>query len=453
MNFAKNLKQVRKENNLSQEQLAEKLGVSRQSVSKWESGAAYPEMDKVIQLCKLFDLSIDELMKDNIKEVKNDKEVKKEFNNIINEFLNYITKTVDLFSSLKFKGKIKFLFEQFIIFIALTIIFSIGGLLLSLVYDSFMNIFSFGRFNDTLYRLFRAVYTTASVVFGLIIMLHIFKVRYLDYFNIVDKPLENKEVINEEKEVKNIERKEDKIIIRDTNNSAFSFFKFLFKTFTFFWKIFLGTVLIGFIFTIIFLVISFVLAFYFKGATLFFAGIQISIVSATIICIIISIWIIHYILNIKNNRKLYIMLIASFLVAFSLGLGVFFYSLPNFKHVKINQSDDKKIVKLPMEDNLLINMDNIKFIEKDIKDVEFEINKYDRLYSYILYSMNYKEVYIIDDSDEKFIYLFKKQIKYINNYEIITDYTNDVIKIYASKENIEKLHLNIINYNKEIEQN
>ena len=41
-----NLKRIRKENNLSQEQLADKLNVSRQSVSKWESGQAYPEMDK-----------------------------------------------------------------------------------------------------------------------------------------------------------------------------------------------------------------------------------------------------------------------------------------------------------------------------------------------------------------------------------------------------------------------
>ena len=46
--LSENLKRIRKDNNLSQEQLAEKLGVSRQSVSKWENGEAYPEMDKVL---------------------------------------------------------------------------------------------------------------------------------------------------------------------------------------------------------------------------------------------------------------------------------------------------------------------------------------------------------------------------------------------------------------------
>ncbi len=43
-----NLKKIRKENNLSQEELAEKLNVSRQSVSKWEQGITYPEMDILI---------------------------------------------------------------------------------------------------------------------------------------------------------------------------------------------------------------------------------------------------------------------------------------------------------------------------------------------------------------------------------------------------------------------
>ena len=48
--FSENLRKIRKENNLSQEQLADELGVSRQAISKWESGAAYPEMEKIIAL-------------------------------------------------------------------------------------------------------------------------------------------------------------------------------------------------------------------------------------------------------------------------------------------------------------------------------------------------------------------------------------------------------------------
>ena len=45
------IRDLRMKTGLSQEALAEKLGVSRQAVSKWESGVSYPEMDKVIQIC------------------------------------------------------------------------------------------------------------------------------------------------------------------------------------------------------------------------------------------------------------------------------------------------------------------------------------------------------------------------------------------------------------------
>ena len=64
MTFGDKLSKLRKENNLTQEQLADMLGVSRQSVSKWESNSAYPETDKLISLANLFKCSIDYLLKD-----------------------------------------------------------------------------------------------------------------------------------------------------------------------------------------------------------------------------------------------------------------------------------------------------------------------------------------------------------------------------------------------------
>ena len=64
MGFGQNLQFLRKmRNKMTQEELAEKLGVSRQTVSKWELDAVYPEMDKVIELCKLFSCTMDELVR------------------------------------------------------------------------------------------------------------------------------------------------------------------------------------------------------------------------------------------------------------------------------------------------------------------------------------------------------------------------------------------------------
>jgi len=64
MSFAEKIQKLRKERGMSQENLADGIGVSRQSVSKWESGQSYPEMDKMIALSELFDVSIDNLVKD-----------------------------------------------------------------------------------------------------------------------------------------------------------------------------------------------------------------------------------------------------------------------------------------------------------------------------------------------------------------------------------------------------
>ena len=64
MTLGEKLSKLRKENNYTQEQLADILGVSRQAISKWESNITYPETDKLIRMSELFDCSLDYLLKD-----------------------------------------------------------------------------------------------------------------------------------------------------------------------------------------------------------------------------------------------------------------------------------------------------------------------------------------------------------------------------------------------------
>ena len=66
MSFADNLKQLRKEHHLSQEELAELLDVSRQAVSKWEQGNGYPEVEKLLLLSSKLNISLDSLMSTEI---------------------------------------------------------------------------------------------------------------------------------------------------------------------------------------------------------------------------------------------------------------------------------------------------------------------------------------------------------------------------------------------------
>ena len=64
MNLSEKIQSLRKEKNLSQEELGEKLDVSRQSVSKWESGLAMPEIEKLITLSEIFGVTTDYLLKE-----------------------------------------------------------------------------------------------------------------------------------------------------------------------------------------------------------------------------------------------------------------------------------------------------------------------------------------------------------------------------------------------------
>lgn len=62
MEFNEKLQQLRKQNNLTQEQLAEQLYVSRTAISKWESGKGYPNIESLKSISKLFSVSIDDLL-------------------------------------------------------------------------------------------------------------------------------------------------------------------------------------------------------------------------------------------------------------------------------------------------------------------------------------------------------------------------------------------------------
>ena len=63
MTLGTNIQQLRKEHNMSQGDLADALDISRQSVSKWETDTATPDLDKLLKLSEIFSVSLDELVK------------------------------------------------------------------------------------------------------------------------------------------------------------------------------------------------------------------------------------------------------------------------------------------------------------------------------------------------------------------------------------------------------
>lgn len=90
MGFSENLMRLRKENGLSQEQLGNEINVTRQTISKWELGDTVPDMNKLIELSKLFNISVDELIGNN--DYNNNTNNKKNYNNFgINPGYEYIS--------------------------------------------------------------------------------------------------------------------------------------------------------------------------------------------------------------------------------------------------------------------------------------------------------------------------------------------------------------------------
>ena len=63
MSIGEKIYSLRKSKNMSQEDLANVLNVSRQTVSKWETGESNPDIEKIVPLCDFFDISTDELLK------------------------------------------------------------------------------------------------------------------------------------------------------------------------------------------------------------------------------------------------------------------------------------------------------------------------------------------------------------------------------------------------------
>jgi transcriptional regulator with XRE-family HTH domain len=68
MEFNNKLYELRKKRGYSQEELANRLNVSRQTVSKWEVGESTPDMEKLVAISDLFEVSLDELVKDKVPE-------------------------------------------------------------------------------------------------------------------------------------------------------------------------------------------------------------------------------------------------------------------------------------------------------------------------------------------------------------------------------------------------
>ncbi len=485
MKLSNNLKNIRKENNLSQEQLAEKLGVSRQAVSKWESGQSYPEMDKVLLICKLFNYNIDELMNENVKEVNEIKQSKVNINKYVEDFFNFITKTVNMLSIMKFKQRIKCLTEQIIVSIFLTIIFVIiGAICISVLELMFEGL----KIYFVISNICEAIYITLSLIVGITILLHIFKIRYLDYYEIVkedesfniekkqeiinnrkDKLLENVDndtdkfsknyMQNEDKKIL-LDKKREKIVIRDPKHSISKFLIGIIKLVLLCIKFIVAFISIYFIITFVSLVALLILSFIFVGTGLVFLGSLFGIISAIIINFIILELCYNFIVSKKSKKgKLAILFLISLVLA-GIGIGMTCIGITSFNYIESPEEDNEieEVYNIEMKDNLSIRHPyNIEYIETDSNEIKIVV-KHSRYYNVEIMNdnaVNINEILNRDDisrenkiinniriflseDNNKNMEKIRQVIKDIND-KTIKNYSKYKVYVYTSKENIEKI--------------
>ena len=460
MNLADNLKRIRKDNNLSQEQLAEKLGVSRQAVSKWESGQSYPEMDKVIQICQLFNLNINELINEDIKEINEKKAAEGRTNKYISSFFDYITKVVDMFCSMSFKEKAKCLFEQFIVCLFILIIALIIGTIGSEIIHSILQILPYNAYYF-IYSILETIYFLIVFIVGTAVFLHIFKIRYLDYYEVVKEDTLVEEVVTEveavnvedEKDKKNkvvLEKKTEKVVIRDPKHSEYKFLSGLGKMILWFIKFITCFILMAFATTLVALVICVPVIFLVYESGLLFVSLMMCLGGAILLNIVVLEILYNFIAN-RNFNKLKIFLVSIVsLIILGVGVGCMAISVTQFEIVENEHGYEKFLHTYDMKDSLRIGSSyyyDIEYIEKDIDNVE------------VVYELpEYHEVYFFDHvigadyyfDETKIKDLIEQVIDDINDKKVVTYAWKSKLYVYGNKENLEIIKNNTTKYNDDL---
>ena len=473
MKFCDKLSALRRQNNMSQEQLADKLGVSRQAVSKWESGSSVPDMEKMMQLCKFLNCGLDELVDDDaIGNKKINFEEKTSWSVYYKEVLEFITKTLNMFWSMRLVEKVKCLLEMLFLAILCWFILMVAG---NIVHSTFYPILSFLPENiyRVIYSISEFVYNVFGIIANVVILVHIFKMRYLDYFITIEDgeatekrveiPIEEIEQPKKEEPRKFIEKKKNKIIIRDSKHSTYSFFEVLAKMVIWFIKFLLLLFAIPCI--ICFIAISFfgICSLWYVKDGLFFLGTTLALVGCLMVNYLVLKMIYYFILEVKYSFQKVFLLFMIGLLLIGGGAGISFCTYLTFDKVKFSQKDIMITQKeITYEDNmvlLFIEDENIKVIEDNtIENIKLDIIHYSKmnldLYRQVHYTNRYGENYLkevayvtygidlysdLDDMDEVNYLLRTIQDKKRIDHQIESSYQ---ITITCSSEVLEKLKNN-----------
>lgn len=270
MNFNEKLQKLRKEKKYSQEELADMLDVTRQSVSKWESGQTYPEMDKLLAICKIFGCTLEELTNDTIKLNEFAGEKKSKVSDITSSVEVFIEKTYHYFTGSTFKDILKCLIIMFVVYLFLCLCKYPFDALKGGLYN-FFNSFMDGKVLNFCYSFFNLIINILYYSLKLFVLAYVFKIGFLD-----KKDAGLTYNVKEDKE--SAHANEVQGINSTKTKQNYSIFDALVSIVMFFIKMFFLIGAIPLIFLFIFFMFALIILIYFMFRGVFFFSIFIGLV-------------------------------------------------------------------------------------------------------------------------------------------------------------------------------
>jgi len=473
MKFSEKLQKLRKENKMSQEQLADQLEVSRQAVSKWESGQTYPEMDKLIAICKLFKCSLDDLTNDEIKEIKGNGKEKVTISKFLDEILDTISRSVSIFQKLSLNQKLKYLFGLLVLILMLVLI----RIPVDYIYELGVDIFE--RFDSNigsvLCSIWNFILSISYLIFSVICFYYLYKVLFLEKWEsapVQELKKEKKNFSNQDIKIKKESEKEETIYEGNVPHKVLSHpeiktsvtLKLLNSILSFFVKLCGSVILFPFLFVFFFIVVFIILTLYFMFQGVIYFGVLFLLIGGFILCYLVIHILFSFIISRAQSSKQIGILFLSSLIILGIGTGITIVEFSSFTYCdKIPETElyntDFADMEVEMTDDFYFSIvgsyQEIEYVNaEDLGNkVKFQVEFYSNFskvnFEYETHSIGEgtnplwivtePKVYMLNPNFRKLVFQSLKEHK-VYNYGKLEGIKNVVV--LASSENIDKIKEN-----------
>ena len=446
MSFNEKLQKLRKQNGLSQEGLADLLDVTRQSVSKWESGTTYPEMDKLLSMCKIFKCSLEDLTNDDITDIKIEDKKKSNIYTFIDSILEFMKETYNLLKSMN-KQEIENCIVTMGITCIILLLFRVPVIHINNIFHQLI-ISTSNHFWKACCYIINLILNCSYWSLFLVIFIYIFKTNYLNnekYKNrrVKEMPIQEEKTVQEKQE--EVLVREPIVVTKKVTNRIDTLFRILEKSVMFFLKAFVCFMILPILFLLFILCASLFIAVYliFKGV--FYISILIGIPFAILLILTILEILMCFIVNRRTSEKRLTITFLTSIIGLGSAFGLFLLDLSSIHFIDTAPEIEQNIVQLDFE-----MTDDLYFLYSQMAEYKIDDTLGSTVKVEAEYYEDYAEVFLNENSSSPYynksstfqlipIMIQDLSKRKLYNYSKLEEVQ---IRIYTSEENIEILKQN-----------